>query len=170
MNEPDLTPFGHDELIALVARALAERDPDGTLSEALARSDPTAVDQAVERMLSASTAWSDLLGPVYDTAGVMAILGVTRQAVSKRRLLALTTGSGRVVYPSFQFTGSGLVDGVVAVLGLLPASLISPWTLAAWFVTPVRELEDSTPIEVLADGDAEPVLRLARRWASGLAA
>ncbi len=40
------------------------------------------------------------LGPVYDVDGVARLIGgaapVTRQAVSKRRLLALKTGSGRV--------------------------------------------------------------------------
>jgi hypothetical protein len=58
---------------------------------------------------------------------------VTKQ-VSKRRLLALTTGSGRVVYPAFQFTaqrGAGL-PGVVAT----STTLVSPWTVASWLVSP----------------------------------
>jgi len=158
----------HDPLVAAFARALAERDPDGLLSQDLEVE--LVVDQVVERMLSTSAEWNDLIGPVYDTAGVMSILGVTRQAVSKRKLVALTTGSGRVVYPAFQFTGSGLVAGVATVVGLLPESLVSTWTLAVWFVTPLDALDESTPIELLADGDLPPVLLLARRWARGLAA
>jgi hypothetical protein len=163
------TTSAHDQLIDAFARELELRDPSGTW--ALAIGDPSMlVEQAVARMLAASSLWSAHLGPVYDVAGVMSILGVTKQAVSKRHLLALTTGSGRVVYPAFQFTSSGVVPGLPAVLALVPDSLVSPWTVASWLITPAVELAGSTPIAVLTSGETAAVLDLASRWSGALAA
>jgi hypothetical protein len=161
----------HALLLDAFARELALRDPDGSRSAGVSDSS-SVVEQAVERMLSTSAAWSEQLGPVYDTAGVMAILGVTRQAVSKRRLLALTTSSGRAVYPAFQFTGSGVVPGLAAALSILesPEVGVSPWTVASWLVSPAGELDEATPIQMLTAGEFEAVSALARQWARALAA
>lgn len=159
----------HSELVSAFAHELALRDPDGSRAAGLADAS-TLVEQAVARMLGASSAWSDHLGPVYDARGVQEILGVTKQAVSKRHLLALTTGSGRVVYPAFQFTASGVVPGVAEVVALLSDELVSPWTVASWLVSPAGDLDGSPPIDVLASGETAPVLALAREWARALAA
>ena len=164
-----MTTAPHEALVAAFAHELELRDPDGRAAGAIP--DPGSVmEQAVARVLMASHAWVDQLGPLYDVRGVMQILGVTKQAVSKRRLLALTTGSGRVVYPAFQFTGSGVVPGLPAVLAMLPAEHVSPWTVAAWLTSPAAELDDDRPIDVLAGGDTAPVLALAADWAQALAA
>ncbi len=159
----------HDALVAAFARELALRDPDGSRSAAL-RGAEVVVEQAVARVLDASTAWSEHLGPVYDVRGVQEILGVTKQAVSKRRLLALTTGSGRVVYPAFQFTARGVVPGLPEVVAILDESVVSPWTVASWLVSPAVELDSAPPIDVLASGETGPVLALAAAWARALAA
>ncbi len=162
-------PGVHDDLIAAFAEELALRDPDGTAARAIP--DPTSVaEQAVARVLLASHAWTELLGPLYDVRGVMQVLGVTKQAVSKRHLLALTTGSGRVVYPAFQFTGGTVVPGLPSVLALLTPDVVSPWTLGAWLASPADELDGDRPIDVLAAGETAPVLALAGDWARALAA
>jgi hypothetical protein len=98
------------------------------------------------------------LGPMYDVEGVRRLLGrpgapVSRQAVSKRRgLLALTTGSGRVVYPAFQFGGGSPLPQLAQVLAELPEELVSRWT-----------------VDVLAAGNVDAVVRAARAWAAALA-
>jgi hypothetical protein len=158
----------HRELVDAFARELQARDPDGSLTAALGDAD-VLVEQTVARILGASGAWAEHLGPVYDVHGVQQLLGVTKQAVSKRRLLALTTGSGRVVYPAFQFTGSGVVPGIGELMAVLPRDLASPWTVASWLVSPADDLAGERPIDLLAAGETEPVLRLARRWAGALA-
>jgi hypothetical protein len=77
-----------------------------------------------------------------------------------------------VVYPAFQFTGSGVVPGLAAVLSILeaPEVGVSPWTVASWLVSPAAEFDDATPIDVLAAGEVEAVSNLARQWARALAA
>jgi hypothetical protein len=74
------------------------------------------------------------------------------------------------VYPAFQFTSSGAVPGLPAVLALVPDSLVSPWTVASWLITPAVELAGSTPIAVLTSGETAAVLDLASRWSGALAA
>ncbi len=165
----------HRMVLSAIARELRLRDPDGTQVgtvddlEELGR-------QAADRLFDDVRRWHEHLGGCYDVEGVRRLLShgdrpVSRQAVSKRRsLLALTTGSGRVVYPAFQFRGSAPIDGLGPVLAALPEALVSRWTVASWLVSPNRDLDDERPIDVLADGYAPAVVTAARRWAAALAA
>jgi hypothetical protein len=118
------------------------------------------------------------LGAFYDAEGVRALLAragapVTRQAVSKRKsLLAVTTGSGRVVYPAFQFQGRTPISGLGKVLEVLPETLVSRWTVASWLTSPEVALDGERPIDVLAnDGPAgrRRVAEVAARWSAQLA-
>jgi len=130
-------------------------------------------------LVDSSTAWVEHLGPFYDAAGVAALLGrdgqpVTKQAVSKRKgLLALTTGSGQVVYPAFQFQDKRPAPGLIEVLSELPATIVSRWTLASWLSSAEPELQDERPIDVLHEatpGALTAVVAAARRWQQSLAA
>lgn len=129
-------------------------------------------------MLDPSVLWMEHLGAFYDTDAVRSLLGlegdpVSRQALHKRTgLLILTTGSGRVIYPAFQFRGRQLAPGLDRVLNELPESLVSRWTVASWLVDPERDLGDERPIDVLFDhgqGSVDDVVRVARIWAAQLA-
>lgn len=162
----------HRRLVAAFADELEERDPDGLVlggdvdrAEILLRS-------VTARLFNAAV-WEDELGPVYDAEGVAQLLGgetpVSRQAVSKRRLVVLKTGSGRVVYPAFQFDESGsVVDGVADVVKLVEPTDLSHWTLASWFVSPDVDLDGTQPIAALRAGGKEAVLEVVRRWAVAL--
>ena len=167
-------PAAHRALLEAVADELSLRDPDGSAAGAVADL------PALARVLAASavdtaTTWDEHLGGFYDVDGVRHLLSgggrpITKQAVSKRRgLLALTTGSGRVVYPIFQFAGSGVVDGLDEVLAVLPESLVSRWTLASWLVSEQGDLGGESPVALLRDGAAARVAAAARRWATALA-
>jgi hypothetical protein len=125
-----------------------------------------------------TSTWVEHLGPFYDSEGVQTLLSrdgtpISRQAVHKRRgLLSLTTGSGQVVYPAFQFDGRRPTPGMAAVLDALPAELVSRWTVASWLMSPDAELEGERPIDVLHEqgpGGERAVLDAARRWAGQLA-
>lgn len=125
-----------------------------------------------ERAVLASAAaavWTEHVGPFLDSRGVMTLLGgVTRQAVSQRvkggRLLALRTGSGRTVYPLWQFREGDVVTGLAEVLGVAgyePDRPSTGWTLASWLVTDDPSLGGS-PRELLFAGRVDPVLEAAR--------
>jgi hypothetical protein len=167
---------GHHALLVSFVRELEKRDPDGTL---LGEADlQQAAALAADRILDSSLLWVKQLGAFYDTEGVRTLLArgrepVSRQAVSKRKsLLALTTGSGRVVYPAFQFQGRTPISGLDKVLEVLPETLVSRWTVASWLTSPEVALDGERPIDVLAnDGPAgrQRVAEVAARWSAQLA-
>lgn len=171
-------PTAHTELIKAFSEQLAQYDPTGAI---VSRSDDvTAMARdAAQRVLDTASSWVEHLGSFYDSEGVAKLLSrtgtpISRQAVHKRRgLLALTTGSGQVVYPAFQFDGRRLVPGLAAVLDSLPETLVSRWTVASWLVSPEAELEGARPIDVLRDhgsGGHAAVQAAAQRWSAQLAA
>ena len=156
---------------------LDKRDPDGSLLDS-STDVSQAATLAADQVLDPSLLWVEHLGAFYDTDAVRSLLArdgkpVSRQAVNQREgLLALTTGSGRVVYPAFQFHARRPVRGLDRVLNELPESLVSRWTLASWLIAPEHELEDERPIDVLFDeepGSLDAVVRAARNWAAQLA-
>jgi hypothetical protein len=167
----------HLEFASAVLAELGKRDPDGTLLVSYPDVNHAAA-LAADWVLDPSLLWVEHLGALYNTTAVRSLLGrdgepVSRQAVHKRNgLMALATGSGRVVYPAFQFRGRQPVQGLGPVLSVLPESLVSRWTLASWLVTPERDLGDRGPIDVLFDqdlGGVEAVVGVARAWAIQLA-
>ena len=117
--------------------------------------------------------WTDAVGPFYDTEAVMSLLGgVSKQAVNDRvrrhRLLALRTGSGRLVYPAAQFHDERVIDGLGDVLDVLVPDNTEAWMVASWLSTPDPALGDRTPIAALRAGAVDDVLRAGRELASAL--
>jgi hypothetical protein len=165
----------HRRLVEGFADELVRRDPDGRQAEQITDLEEAA-RAAADRLLDTAALWDEHLGGFYDTEGVRHVLArgddpISRQAVAKRRdLLALRTGSGRVVYPIFQFIDGRPVEGLGEVLKALPDHVVSRWTVASWLLTPQRDLDGARPIDALADGSPHVVVRAARRWASALAA
>ncbi len=128
-------------------------------------------DAALEAM--AGSLWSDELGPFYDSDGVRQLLGgVSKQAVSERvhrhRLLALRTGSGRLVYPAFQFAGRAIIPGFGDVLSIVAPDDVESWFTASWLTTPDSALGGHSPVDTLKAGDLVGVKAAARELASSL--
>jgi len=152
-------------------RRLAELVGDGGLP---AEAPETLAERAVLASAAAAV-WTEHAGPFVDTQGVMSLLGgVTKQAVSQRvkggRLLALRTGSGRTVYPLWQFRSGDVLAGLPEVLrtaGVDAARETTGWSLASWLVTEDPDLGGS-PRDLLLAGRLEPVLRAARDVRAGL--
>jgi hypothetical protein len=94
------------------------------------------------------------------------ILGITRQAVDKRRragkLLGLTSGRYGYRYPVWQFTGSGVLEGLADTLSALAAH--DEWIQAAFFVGNNPRLNGRTPVEMLGAGKVERVLAAAEAY------
>lgn len=126
----------------------------------------------------ASAAWSAAVGERYDTAQVCAMLGVTRQALSKQLRSGTLIGlRGRATtwFPAWQFdSGSRSVRAVVAeVVAAFRDCLgdADPHIVAAWATAPQHEdLDGCTPSVWIAGGrDRWAVVRSAEQAALRLA-
>lgn len=131
-------------------------------------------ERVAERMLDtvpAAHPWDALIGPFYDTAGVIRLLGVSKQAVAdrvrRRTLLAANTAQGKVVYPTWQFRGNRVNPAISHILTVFRDVPVDGWGIAAWFTTPADVLNMTTPFDWLrTGGDEEPVHALAADTAS----
>lgn len=146
----------------------------GDLDEAAAQR----IGGSAAESVVASAAWSAAVGERYDTAQVCAMLGVSRQALSKRQrsgtLIGLR-GRSTTWFPAWQFdSGSRSVRPVVAeVVAAFGDRLdaADPQIVAAWATTAQHDdLEGCTPSAWIAQGrDNRPVVRSAEQAALRLA-
>ena len=90
-------------------------------------------------------------GGALTSEQVSEVLGISRQAVDKRRgsnqLLGLTQGRRGYSYPSFQFEDGKTITGLEEVLGELKD--LDPWMQMVFFTSPNERLEGKTPREQL---------------------
>jgi hypothetical protein len=109
-------------------------------------------------MMAAMPGWSpydDLIGPFYNTTGLRALLGISRQAIDQRvrrgTLLRVMTRDREALYPVFQFDGDEMRQPVQQLLGQLTALDDDGWVRATWFATPAEVLDRHTPRDVCTD-------------------
>jgi hypothetical protein len=153
----------------LASSAFRRRLAELVASAGLPQEEPEPLGDRAGLAAAATTLWTHHVGPFLDTEGVIALLdGVTKQAVSQRvrgrRLLALETGSGRLVYPLWQFHDGRPLPGLAEVLAEAhydPGRPVTGWTVASWLATDDPDL-GGAPRELLAAGRLEPVLDAAR--------
>jgi hypothetical protein len=136
----------------------------GELLEELRSVEPLA--PAFIRGIEAQRRLLDEHGGTLTAQQVAGILGISRQAVEKRRraqtLIALTTGRHGYRYPVWQFTKSGVLPGLADVLQVLAPH--DEWMQAAFFVGKNPRLGDQTPIEMLKAGKLKRVLGVAQTY------
>ncbi len=108
----------------------------------------------------------EVSGGALSSEQVAEVLGISRQAVDKRRssnqLLALTQGRRGYSYPSFQFEDGKTIGGLEEVLARLKS--LDPWMQMVFFTSPNERLGGKTPIEELKKGLVEEVARAARGY------
>ena len=128
--------------------------------------DLSAIDPFVEAMARGTAIKLELLtngGGGLTSSQVSSALGITRQAVDKRRLrralLAVPTGSGEFVYPACQFTSDGVIPGLEEVLRAF--QIQSPWTQLSVLIAPTPALGGKTLIESLQSGAVEEAVAIA---------
>jgi hypothetical protein len=119
--------------------------------------DLSAMDPFVEAMARGAAVKQELLtgaGGGLTSSQVSSVLGITRQAVDKRRLrralLAVANGSGEYVYPACQFNSDGVVPGLEDVLRAF--QIRSPWTQLSALLASAPALGGKTIIEALKSG------------------
>ncbi|MCO5177111.1 MAG: hypothetical protein M9890_09110 [Thermomicrobiales bacterium] len=104
-------------------------------------------------------------GGVLSAAAVAEALGVTRQAVEKRRragtLIGLTTGRRGYAYPAWQFDPQvGVLPGLPEVLKALSGH--DPWTQAVFMLEVNDRLNGERPLDALRRGDVGRALDAAQ--------
>jgi hypothetical protein len=128
--------------------------------------DLSAVDPLVEAMSRGATVKRELLqsaGGGLTSSQVAAALGITRQAVDKRRsrraLLAVPNGSGEYLYPACQFIPDGIIPGFEGVLHAF--AIRNPWTQLSVLLAPAAALAGMTILEALKSGRVENAIGVA---------
>jgi hypothetical protein len=156
---------------AVLRSALASPTDVGGVTSLLSDLAPLAVDLSevdpfVEAMSRGAAVKRELLagaGGGLTSSQVAASLGITRQAVDKRRsrgaLLAVPNGSGEYVYPACQFTSDGVIPGLESVLRAF--RIQSPWTRLSAMVAPTSALAGRTILQTLKSGMTERAVDIA---------
>jgi biotin operon repressor len=165
-----LTPDVGDEALGDAAGAPSDYE---VLLRAL--EEPTAIaalqptDPLIGARLRGMQARQELLrieGGALSGEQVATALGLTRQAVDKRRragkLIGLNTGRRGYAYPAWQLGMNGVLAGLEDVLAEL--SVRDPWMQAAFFVSGDPRLDGATPLDELRRGNIEAVQRAARGY------
>jgi hypothetical protein len=141
-----------------VASLLSDLAPQGV--------DLSTADPFIEAMARGAGIKRDLLasaGGGLTSSQVATALGITRQAVEKRRgrrgLLAIPSGSGDYLYPACQFTQNGVIPGLEDVLRAF--RILSPWTQLSALVARSPALSGSTILEALKSGEIERATAIA---------
>ncbi len=106
------------------------------------------------------------LGGILSVEQVSELIGITRQAVDKRRsqnqLIGLTQGKRGYAYPAFQFEDGKTLDGLRDVLNALSGH--DPWMQSIFFANGNDRLNGRTPLDALRQGKTEAVVRAAEAY------
>jgi hypothetical protein len=122
------------------------------------------VDDLADRMLAALPNVHPLdqpLGPFYDTGGLVAWLGISRQALFDRvrrgTVLACRTADGHLVYPSLQFARNGAVrPGVQDAVGAFSRKGVDGWSIGAWLTTASELFDGHSAVDYLVVHRSSP--------------
>lgn len=177
---PALPAYEVENLLAGVAQV--DDKPEARLLHALLRKivtvDLVAVERAggsmdavVDRMLASipgANVLDDRVGPFYDTAGLKAWFGISKQALDQQaragHVLCLLSADGFRLYPSFQFDDRGArLPRLNEVLAGLDPEQDDPWGDAVWLNAPADELDGLTPAQALRTERTADVVRLAEQ-------
>jgi len=106
------------------------------------------------------------LGGSLSVEQVSELIGISRQAVDKRRsqnqLIGLTQGKRGYAYPAFQFEDGKTLDGLKEVLDALSGH--DPWMQSIFFANGNDRLNHRTPLDALRQGETEAVVRAAEAY------
>ena len=133
----------------------------------LAERDPLA--KAKIRGLKLKQQLIETEGGCASSEEIAKMLGISRQAINQRRqrgkLIGLSKGKGKYLYPLWQFTDTGnTLSGLEDVLEKLQD--FDPWMQITFFLNPSDRLHNQTPLEMLRMGKVEPVIQTAISFAN----
>jgi hypothetical protein len=132
--------------------------------EQIQKSDPLA--RAFLDGLDAKAHLIEQNGGVFKTDQVAEYLGITPQAVNKRRalrqLVGLTFRKRGYVFPAWQFTERGTVPGLEQILRALADH--DEWMQNVFFINTNTRLGGRRPLDLLREGEILQVLDAAREF------
>jgi hypothetical protein len=106
------------------------------------------------------------LGGTLSVGQVSELIGISRQAVDKRRsqnqLIGLIQGKRGYAYPAFQFEDGKTLGGLKEVLDALSGH--DPWMQSIFFANGNDRLNNRTPLDALRQGETEAVVRAAEAY------
>ncbi len=153
------TNTGVDALIHLVSRDAAAAEAAANVDDPLRGARARAAKQMAE-LLSAEG------GPI-GVEEVAKRLRITRAAVDKRRrsgtLIGIDDGGRAILYPSWQFTATGLLPGLEDTLRVIRVS--DPWMRLQFFLSKEPDL-GTRPLDALRAGRQAEVTRAAKHFGS----
>jgi hypothetical protein len=104
-------------------------------------------------------------GECLDTLTAARRCGISVQALYKRShrgaVIAIRTSSGRLVFPSFQFSSASVHSGIRRVIARLPMD--DPREKLLFLVTATNMLGGRTPLDAIMGGKIKEVEAIARR-------
>ena len=143
-----------------LAQAIAALTSPELLAE-LAQIDPLAGARLRGMIVKQDLLSSD--GQPLKSEEVAQLLGISRQAVDKRRskgqLLAVSLGRRGYFYPVWQFRDGAVLTGLDRILSAL--AKFDGWTQLMFMKTGDLRLDDRTPLECLVAGDIDAVVNAA---------
>jgi hypothetical protein len=158
----------------VLSNALAEPSSASGLAYLLSDLSPIGIDietidplaSAMARGVRAKETLIEQAGGAWSAATAAAALGISRQAVDKRRraghLLAVRTGADDYLYPRCQFRKTGVVEGLDAVLEAFTVE--EPWVQLAVLTTPSEALGGKTVFEALKQGKVAAAVQVVQRY------
>ena len=106
------------------------------------------------------------LGGTVSVEKVADLIGISRQAIDKRRsqnqLIGLIQGRRGYAYPAFQFEDGKTLPGLKEILDELKGH--DPWMQSIFFANGNDRLNGRTPLEALHRGELDAVLRAAEAY------
>jgi hypothetical protein len=153
----NVTANSHSSSLAQTIAALTSPE----LLAELAPIDPLASARLRGMKVKQELLYSD--GQPLRSEEVAQLLGISRQAVDKRRskgqLLAVSLGRRGYFYPLWQFRDGAVLIGLDRVLAAL--AKFDGWTQLMFMKTGDLRLNDRTPLECLVAGDIDAVVNAA---------
>lgn len=144
------------------ASTLARFLSDVAADTGLGLADPLAPARA--RAAGVKQQLIDAAGGTYTTEEVARILGIQRQAVTKRerngQLLAVQGSAGQNLYPRCQFDANGVIPGFEEVLEVLPME--NPWTRLSGLLAETPALAGRSILDAVRDGDLDEAIAVAQ--------
>ncbi|WP_182046921.1 hypothetical protein [Curtobacterium sp. ME26] len=152
-----------------VVREVGKRVADGRMTGEEAATIIRALTTADSASANPSAAILDeRVGPFYDTAGVLALLGIDCEAlevlVADRDVLVVDSADHFHLFPSFQFDEQAqLIPRLRDILASLDPAGDDLWGDAVWLNSPDQDLGGLSPAASLRTGRHDTVLRLAEQ-------
>lgn len=126
---------------------------------ALPDADVTSIEAARARGIEARDQLIKAEGGSWAVQRVAKYLGLTRQAVDKRRkankLIGLGLGRHGYLYPSWQFSKTGTLPGLEEALAELRRQ--DPWAQVIFMLSPNDRLDGTPPLRALRQGRIDDV-------------